>query len=262
LPHFDSPPVIETAMGIEFAPLPALGFLNLTKLQSVWADRFPNVSEQPALPSTIDLSAGPRLQLLQGAPGVRAWAESMPGTNGLLVQTQSDRLVLNWRKAFSADGRYPGYASLRASFKQVWGELVDFVAANSLGVLAPTSAEYTYVNHVNLDANEFIEDALTIMTRPESELPGVPASAQFQVIRMVQESPSDPFTAQVQITGAPQAIDGHTVLAMNVTTKALFATGGDPLAALDAAHALSSHTFFNITTDEKHRDWGTNESAN
>jgi uncharacterized protein (TIGR04255 family) len=253
LTHFKSPPVVETAMGVEFAPINALGFLNLAELQKRWADRYPKLDEMPALPSSIGVVQGvPQFRLMEGGPDVRVWATGVD--DGLLVQTQRDRLILNWRKAFG-DGTYPGYDTLRSKFEAVWADLISYLNEMEQAQPVPTSAEFTYVNHVGFNEGENIEDVLSVVSHSDRPLPGESATTQLQVVRVVQQSETDPFTAQIEVTGSPQFIENRRVLAMNVTTKVLFATGGDVLQALDAAHALSSHTFDNITSLTKHQEW-------
>lgn len=255
LPRFAHPPVVETAMGLEFAPLAGLGFINLTRLQAEWSDRYPNVIEMAGMPpSSIDL-APQQFTFVPGLPIARIWAEGL--SDGLLVQTQNDRLILNWRKAFS-EAPYPGYSALRPKYESLLHEFAAFVAANSLGEIVPGTAEYTYVNNVSLAPGESFEDVLSVFSRPDRALPGTPATTRFQFIRTVDQSedPSgDPFSAQIFVVGEPQSVDGQNVLTMNVTARVLFSTGGDPMAALDAAHALSSHTFANITAEAKHAEW-------
>jgi uncharacterized protein (TIGR04255 family) len=245
-------------MGLEFAPLPGMGFLSLAKLQSRWSDIYPTLQEMPGVPPSATESAPPQFTFVQGFPAVRVWAEDR--TKGLLVQSQSDRLILNWRKAFSDDPEYPGYDALRPKYEFVLNELHGFVRDEGLGSLVPGSAEYTYVNNVELLDGQNIEDVLAVFARPDRELPGTPATTRFQLVRIIE--PSDgpdghPFAAQILVVGEPQLIGERNVLTMNVTSRVLFATGGDPLEAIDAAHALSSHTFANLTTVSKQAEWGT-----
>gem|GEM_PF-1612719 len=252
LPRFKHPPVVETAMGLEFAPVPLFGFIELAELQQRWIERFPELTELQAVPSSADLAGGPQVQVFTGVPRLRVWAQG--SDNGLLVQSQSDRLILNWRKQFSGGHTYPSYDVLRIEFERLWEEYSSFLGDRGFGQAVPSAAEYTYVNHIKLGPGEDFEDVLAIWTVPDNPLPGTNESTQFQLIRSVQ-SEDDTFPAQVVVIGGPQSVDGQRVLSLNITSKVLFATGGAPFDALDAAHALSSHTFANITTSTKHEEW-------
>ncbi|WP_161972370.1 TIGR04255 family protein [Glaciihabitans arcticus] len=249
LPKFENPPVAETAMGVEFSPVEGLGFIGLTRLQERWAQRFPILTEMGGMPPTYD--SAPPFEFVQGTPPVRVWAEGIE--DGLLVQTQADRLILNWRHNFTP-APYPGYHMLRAEYEALWNQFLEFLGEFNLRAPAPIAAEYTYVNNVQLNQGETYADVISVIAHPERELPGDDMGTRFQFTRGVAPSEENPYPAQIWVAGEPFQGD-PSVLLLNVTTKVLFAAGGEPLHAIDIAHALSSHTFANITSESKHADW-------
>jgi uncharacterized protein (TIGR04255 family) len=250
-PQFAHPPVTETAMGLEFAPNPELGFVRLTRLQTKWADRYPILTEMPAVPTSAQMAPG-YFEISNSGPPVRVWAQAE--SNGLLVQTQSDRLILNWRSAYSNGAPYPSYPKLRDYFENIWDDFKEFITDEKLQPPAPISVEYTYVNQIQLAEDESLEDVFAILKRSDRELPGDAAATQLQIVRNVQPTDEGPFSAQIVIATTPQGGNAPRVIGLNITTKVLVA-GLDPLEAMDAAHALSSHTFANITSESKHEEW-------
>ena len=257
LPRFDRPPVVETAMAIEFAPISGLDFFKLTRLQSAWEDTYPNISDKPGAPPTPPaFDADNVMQFTIGEPPRRIWAESP--VSGLLVQSQSDRLILNWRRDFT-ELRYPGYsASLRNEYERVWGLLLVFLEKQGLSAPSPVLAEFTYVNAVPLTSDDELQNVVTVVRSPEHELPGTDRFGRFQFVRSVVQSQEHPFNASINVQGEPQDLpDGSRQLVFTVVSRVLLAaSSGEPLAGMDAAHALAAQTFARIVTDQKQQEWG------
>jgi uncharacterized protein (TIGR04255 family) len=154
LPEFDAPPVVETAMSLQFARLSGFttahaGWFWKSHLKSAGGEwgklleqpRIPDQFEQPegeppppALPSMKILTSGEsqRLQL------VRSDDERM-------IQIQDSRIILNWRK--QSEG-YPSYRVLAPDFFKVTGDFERFVADAKLGAFEPNQWEVTYVNQI------------------------------------------------------------------------------------------------------------------
>jgi uncharacterized protein (TIGR04255 family) len=247
LPKFQHPPVHETAMGIEFVPLEALRAVALVELQHRWKREFPKVSEKPASPTQGD-SGLPRF--FTDAPPLRIWAEA---DDGLLVQSQADRLILNWRRVDS-DAKYPGYSELRPRYDQLWDELTSYLREVGLPQPLPLSAEFTYVNEISSVSGDGA--SLTLLGPPNSELPGESVT-RFQNIRTVAQNDVHPYPAQITITGEPQGESPEAPTLLTVSTKVLLPAleEGSIGSGLEAAHALSSHTFALVTSTAMHKDW-------
>jgi uncharacterized protein (TIGR04255 family) len=255
LPKFSLPPVVEAALAVEYSPVPGLDFFQLTRLQSAWETRYPQIRDVPGAPPTEPRSDGSLQFLFQfGDAPKRMWASNP--VNGLLVQTQNDRLVLNWRKAESEEA-YPGYARLRTEYVRLWDQQAEYLAKGGLLMTAPILAEYTYVNNVPLADGDSLATVVTVVQQPPEELPGKDLFGRFQFIRDIVESETDPYPAQIHITGEPAVIDGQRTLAFTIIARVILGDKADhPLDGLDAAHALASHTFARIVTREKQEAWG------
>lgn len=255
LPRFDRPPVFETALAVEFGPVTGLDFYRLTKLQELWADEYPTISDVPGAPPTPLESTGEPL-FFMGQPPKRIWAAAL--SNGQLLQTQSDRLILNWRKNESQTP-YPGYhAHLRGEYERLWALFTGELERIGLPLPIPTLAEFTYINVVPLQPDERLQDVLTIVRSPDVSLPGRDRFTRFQLIRDVSASDEDPFTGQIHIMGEPQPQpDGSQALVFTIIGRAVLGAADEaPLAGLDAAHALASHTFARMISEDKKKEWG------
>ena len=243
-------------MAIEFSPVVGMDFFKLTRLQGEWESRYPDISDRPGAPPTELNEPQNGFRFNFGEPPRRIWAASL--TDGQLVQSQADRLILNWRKDFSAVS-YPGYLShLRAEYHKLWTELSAFVDRSGLGEPIPILAEFTYVNIVPLEPGDTLSDVVTVVRSPKDELPGTDKFARFQFVRDIDRSDEHPYAAQLSITGEPRELapDQKQLVFTVVARTILGDLADDPLAGLDAAHALASHTFSRIVTEEKQQEWG------
>ena len=153
-PDFESPPVIETVLGVQFAPIAGW---DAPRMGLFW-DRvrrdFPKVSVQPPLAGKLeDQTPGapfrPEVTLeLGGQPNPRFWLMDEPESR--LIQLQRDRFVQNWRRTPSS--AYPRYSQLKSEFRERWDSLIGFMHDEKLGAPKVQQCEVTYVNHIDQGA--------------------------------------------------------------------------------------------------------------
>lgn len=259
LPRFNRPPVVETAMSIEFAPVPGLDLFRLAELQREWIAQYPDISDQPAFPPTPAFDDPGGMQVNFGAVDQKFWAAN--AATGRLVQTQNDRLILNWSKngPERSEMDYPGYNdALRGELSGLWDTLNAFASSRHLHAPLSHMVEFTYVNVVPLAPDESLGDFVTVVRAPEEPLPGTDRMTRFNLVRDVPADGSGRYASQVHINGAPQPQpDGTAAFVFTVTARSL--TGPQavtPFDALDAAHALASHSFARVITNQKQELWG------
>lgn len=252
-PRYQDPPVVETAIGVQFPPVPGLSVVHLARLQDAWSDEYPALSERPGtFPQPALQENGAVLQFGFGPSPIRIWAEQ--AETGLLVQTQNDRLVLNWRAQMSS-GPYPHYAVLRDEFLRLWDRYCAGVSQQGLGVPVPQTVEFTYVNNVPLPESESVADVMTFLTIPEGLLPGADVATRFQLIRQVTV-PGSGAVAQLVVVGEPQFGPDGRSLQLTITTTVPASDGTDLSGATSAAHALAANTFAAVTSDGEQTRWG------
>ena len=102
LPDFDEPPVIETVLGVEFAPLEKWSIPHFGLFWARIKDDYPHHQALPPISSRIEKFGAetkqpqpPKLELVSEI-SVRCWFVNTPKTR--LIQVQNDRFVHNWRK--------------------------------------------------------------------------------------------------------------------------------------------------------------------
>ncbi len=227
LPSFDAPPVVEMALGVQFASVAGLRGLELYPLWSRWRDQYPKVEEQPSLPPSteVDQSSGiptVQLSLSTATPRVRYWFLSDAGSN--LIQVQHDRLVVNWRRG-DESGLYPRYQHMRNIFRDKATEFENFLAETSMGKLRINQAEVSYINAIEAPGDKIGQ--LDQLLRNWSNL----SSHHSDGVRVIFLT----LTAQ----GAPR---GETLK--------------DALDFMDAARGHVVQSFAELTSESMHTEWG------
>lgn len=248
--RFTRPPVIETAMAVEFSAVQGLTITDLVHLADTWADRYPARQEQPPLPPSTPPGGGPVLQF-GPTSGVRFWC--VDEERSLLLQLQPDRLILNWRSTGDSTQRYPGYPDLETEFALRWSQLTAFVEAKGMAPPSPKLAEFTYVNVIEHAGATEVTKALMVMSPEGSQLPGRESTITYATERQVGSDSGK--HGVVAVTANRDASEPHWVL--TVVTRLLNAESElDPLPMLAAAHLFSREAFLATTTVEAQSDWG------
>src|SRR2546421_522972 len=129
LPKYTKPPVIETVLGVQFAPLKAFSIPHFGLFWSTIRDDYPQQAMMPPLGNVVEDFAAPLVPDKIGIsfvsePEARCWFLNASGTE--LIQLQRDRFVRNWRKVTGIEG-YPSYDLLKPRFEQDWARLLNFL---------------------------------------------------------------------------------------------------------------------------------------
>ncbi len=173
--HFENPPVAETVLGVQFAPLRKLTAPYQGLFWSKLRRRYPVQEVHPPLaPLAPEVFKGivsmPTVRLeLTAEPDARCWFIDESSTQ--LIQLQRDRFVRNWRKGAPPNDAYPRYQLLRPRFEQDWGLFLDFLIEEDLGRADVDLCEVTYINHIELGVGGWnvlgdIHRILTLMGEP------------------------------------------------------------------------------------------------
>jgi len=147
---FDNPPVIETVLGIQFAPLERF---TASHVGLYWSghldDGWTEIKEAaPLVPQVVkfnrqDMFQAPGFRIEESKPLIRT--QVILGNQEQMLQIQEDRFIFNWKKR----GRdYPSYDSLRPEFTKHFRAFQSFVQANNLGDIKLDHWEVTYVNRI------------------------------------------------------------------------------------------------------------------
>ena len=148
---FDNPPVVETVVGVQFAPLANLtsgyyGWFWKQFLDETWV----RTSDAGVLPDQFEKFGD---EVVWGVSSIQFGVLSVPlvrvqifnAKNDRLIQIQNTRFLYNWQKQ---EGAYPRYASTRREFDALFARFCDFARTVDLGEVKPNQWEVIYVNHI------------------------------------------------------------------------------------------------------------------
>jgi uncharacterized protein (TIGR04255 family) len=258
LPVFEAPPLVEVALGVQFAPVPALRPIELGPLRDQWRPDYPIVQEVTPLPPQIE-SEAPGLPTVQfmvgGAPQTRLWFSNEAQSE--LVQLQQDRLIANWRQT-PQDSVYPRYDAVRALFSSRLEDLESFIHNRSLGVLEITQVEVTYINAIDR-TNEDQSDLDRILRNwqplTEHHL-GQPEQARAALVFVVPDVGRAPVRMYVAIDpGNRPSGTPATFLTMTVRGAPGDASSEAAMRFMDDAHAHAVNSFAELTSPEIQEEW-------
>lgn len=154
---FGAPPVVETVLSVQFTDLAGFTAAHagwfwkeyVEKLgdgppkewkQATEIGRIPDVFEKFG---AEEVWVAPSLNLIQGVMSPRI--QILRGDGERMVQVQSNRFILNWRKGASA---YPTYETLFPEFRDMLGAFETFCSEAGFGAPGYNLWEVTYVDQV------------------------------------------------------------------------------------------------------------------
>ena len=264
LPSFKNPPVVETVLGVEYAPIQGWGVPFLGLYWEVIREEFPRFEVQAPIGSQIESfdqqlqPSAPSVQLLPVPPDPRVLFIARDDQR--LIQLQHNRFIFNWRQG-DAPRPYPRYEEfVRPGFETEWARFLGFLKTQSFDLPSAAQCEVTYVNHLPQgDGWETIEDWRKVFTgfgnasRPQF-LPGWESfkfDANFAM-------PEQRGRLHVSAQHAVRLSDQKQVIVFTLTAR------GKP-ESIDTAGVLKwfdlgrewvVRGFTDLTSDAMHKTWG------
>jgi uncharacterized protein (TIGR04255 family) len=251
-PVFENPPVVETTLGLRFAPVEGFNVVHFGQLIDTFRDHYPSFELKPPV-GVVQLNFD--LEATTYNPPARCWYINADKTQ--LVQVQADFFIRNWR-ATSECPDYQHYDRIRPLFVRDW-ELFSTFLANA-GLKRPNiwQCEVSYINHLvrGRDWNTFSDLAkLFPIWR------GLDPNRAFKTMEMAV------FTAafklpdersRIQFTLQPGVrTDGTEILQLTVTAAGQPPDQDNPTLYdwLDFGHLAVVNGFVHFTSDEAHKIW-------
>ncbi len=147
LPSYRDPPVVETALSVQFKPVKGLRNAHLGLFWQQSRDSFPTVNDAEPIESQEETFGGhrqrlPHFRFATGHQGARLQMEARDGH--MMIQLQNGRLVYNWRSL--DDGLYPRWDRVLREFLRALARFSGFLEAEGLPSIVPIQWEVTYVN--------------------------------------------------------------------------------------------------------------------
>jgi uncharacterized protein (TIGR04255 family) len=262
LADFESPPVVETVLSIQFEKLIAMRAVHLGVFWQKVKERFPKTEEQPVLlpvfdrfPEPIPPSGQIQFEAIEAATVPRVWMINDAGTE--VIQIQNDRFIKNWRKSGEHDV-YPHYEPvIRPAFQRDFQEFQLFLAEEKLGDMKVTQCEVTYVNHIvsgeGWDKLGEIHKIFRFMQQPPALATGNPEDFAMRTRFPITDKEGHPIgRLHLDVQPARRVTDNRPMYVMNLTARGLY---GDGLAFFDIGRQWIVKSFEQLTTEEMHRIW-------
>jgi len=255
---FENPPVAEVGLAVQLQGATLDTSRVISAFYPTVQQRYPTIVSQPPAPPIeegfeIPTQATIAFQLF-GGPESQRWA--FVSDDGLeTLQVQPDRLMYAWTKEES-DTDYPHYGPIRDRFEAAFRSYLNVAE----GDVRATWCEITYVNPIMQPEGEMRRDLSTLVRRViPQELPGLPQpfntglEERFQLDR--DGAPYARFFINVQSTvGAPRRL-GHTIT-LTMRGRPVTPDVDGALAFFDEGRERIVTTFRDITSPERHAEWG------
>lgn len=262
LPSFAHPPVVETAIAIQFPPLKGLKNVHLWAFWSSLREDYPETQDQEPIEPRLErygeeVRKGsmrlPRLLLRPHASRLQAISPD----DHAMVQVQNGRFIFNWRRLH--DGEYPRWTTTINEFQRRFGEFRRFLKDEGLGEVEPDQWEVTYVNHM-LKGQEWQsrEDWGRLLPGILGS-PSCVAAGSLEALELKCQHllPDERGRLYIECNSGYLTHDlEQELLVLTLTTRGE-ASGDRPAdEGLEIGHRAIVTSFKQITSTEAHRLWG------
>jgi uncharacterized protein (TIGR04255 family) len=262
-PEFDHPPVIETRIGVQFAPLIGLksGHFGLFWEECLDLDGWRLLPDTPPSPKDVERFGSKQLR-----PPVDNEEEEFPPIcmrvanedNTRTVQFQANKLIYGWNRE---KGPRPSYSEVKVEFDALFGRLQGFAAKWALGKPEVNFWELTYVNKI-LPGNLWQTPSDWHRVLPGIFPPGGPSvdghewatfnGTWFFVI------PPEIGRVRVRVQKALANQTGEIVLLLVIAARGETGPPGvaDWSVGVELGHRSATRVFYDLASPEARKVWG------
>lgn len=258
LPKFDSPPLIETILGVEFEPLWAFEIPYFGLFWSRIRENYPNSLVQPPLDSSIEtFGASQRVINLkwERTPDVRCWFSDL--TTTWLIQIQKTRFINNWRATGKDKTSYPHYEKVRQRFLDEWLNFNNFLEEEKIGQPPILQCEIAYVNHIETEPQLSNLHEIFPSLEPVKKVSDFLSQPEAIVTNFVYVIPENRGRLYLEMQPVFRHADLREVLQLRLTAKVLpkSSNNDDMIEAFDIGREWAVRSFTDFTSEEMHKHW-------
>ncbi|RLD56918.1 MAG: hypothetical protein DRJ05_10520 [Bacteroidetes bacterium] len=239
-----NPPIIEVVIGVQFSS-PLIDNKLIYDCYQLIKESFPEIKENPILPSIIENIDGPNQENLLTGFHSRKWFVNSEGHK--LIQLQPDRLLFNWRKS-NSEKAYPHFQNVLGEFMQVFSKFDHICSFKEL----INQLEITYVDHIYLDdfnlKNFEINSIFNFWNFPKP-LKNITNIFSFG-------HPEINGVINVNIQSAISNIDQRKLITCSTTCRGMFNEDQDMQQWFDLSHDIIIDLFTDLISDKAKQIWG------
>jgi uncharacterized protein (TIGR04255 family) len=268
LPDFDSPPVTEVVLGVQFDSLERFLSPHLGLVWEAFKSEFPIVEEHPYFPpvfETFGTSAPfmiPSINFPIFARPEMARVHFLDQERKQLLQVQRDRFIHNWRKT-GQGADYPRFERMIATFESGLRKFIAIIDREKLGPVVPNQCEVSYFNHIPVSEHETIwsQFALTFPDRAGNATIkdlGSPEDVRFVMRYVIPAADGSPLGRVTVAANPAKRADGMNIIQFTLTAR------GKPAATdisavsdfLSHGRILLNRAFEMLTSSVMQERWG------
>jgi uncharacterized protein (TIGR04255 family) len=260
LPEFESPPLNEVVIGVQFEPPQKYQKIFAKEVWDIFREEYPKLQEQPPLPPSFETFGSPHsfgnraaaFSLSTQAPHDRFWF--LRTEEDELIQFQQDRFLHNWRVHNQAQ-RYPRFESIAGKFYDEFNKLEKYMLATGSQKLKINQCEISYVNHIRLDQSgpKAFSAWLNFLSFAENQ----PDDFLINFREVVNDNEGNP-RGRLYVEAALAFLpDGNDIILLTLSVK-----GAPSATNIESAMNFFStgrnvvvRRFAQLTTEQAHKEW-------
>lgn len=212
---YRKPPLSETSLGVEFAPISGWNVHPFGLYHTYMRDRYPRF--ETSAPIAVSASGTQEFSIAFGStiPKIRAFFTDE--ARARLLQIQDDLFYANWQK-MQGEEAYPRYRELRRSFVEEWNGYRGFLAANGLSIGQIFKYQLTYINVFQPSADPEklldIEDAYVGWRSLDGPFASSRTNVSFSIVHQIEN-----IELLYVLQPAVRLSDGQRVFQFTLTTS-------------------------------------------
>ena len=262
LPGFETPPIVEVALSVQFSSPILDGPLLMLRWSEI-RDRFPQYEQVAPLSLTteeFDVPKGLRIDFRFSNTLPTPRVLMINDTSEKVLQIQDNMFGFNWRK-LRPEHEYPRYNGIIRDFEHELVDFQKFIQKENLSAFTPVQCEVTYVNHIfpegvwenHSDVGNVIPSMDSRLTEGFLPLPEEVRYASQYVIHDQYNTPK----GRLHINVEPGFSDRNPIYLMKLTAR------GEPqgvdateiIKTMDVWHEWVVRGFATMTSPEMHDAW-------
>jgi uncharacterized protein (TIGR04255 family) len=261
LADYHRPPLDEVVLGVQFEPVRELTAVGTRGVWELFRGDYPKVQEQPLIAPQFETFGGVghvpsvKFQIGNAPVGSRLWFSSENESH--LVQFQSDRLLLNWRRRPSS-GEYPRFEGIASQFEALLDKLQEHISSEFRQELTINQCEVSYINVIPVSAYSEIPRWIKILQGFDVHLEGM-STVFTEAIVDQSNRPFARLTHEVQSAIAADGKGKLVTLSLTFRGRPLMLGTSGALEFMRKARDAIVTRFDAMTTQYAHDYWGKKE---
>jgi uncharacterized protein (TIGR04255 family) len=265
---FGAPPVVETALSVQFNALAGFTAAHagwfwkdyVEKLGDGPSKEWKQVIETVSIPEQFEKFGAeevwvPPVSLVQGLMSPRI--QIIRGDGERMVQLQNNRFILNWRKFASA---YPSYETLLPEFRNMLSAFESFCSESGFGAPVYNLWELTYVDQMKKgtmwDSARDLSRIFPALAMPPVSVRHAPPSDDERVSADWRFSLANQRgRLYIQLRQARLPLSNEEVIQLTTTARGPVNESQSWEQGLNLGHESLREMFFAITSPEAQEFW-------